>query len=103
MVRSYSKMLYIGIHLVYILVILIFSFYLKVVYKCKRGVKLSFEVLIKGGNSSFKKNVKNCAVLPQPPGPVPWPILGNLALLGQFETPFEGFSALSEKYGKIFR
>lgn len=37
------------------------------------------------------------------PGPSPWPVLGSLHLLGQYEVPFEAFTALSKIYGEIFR
>ena len=37
-----------------------------------------------------------------PPGPVGWPIIGSLHLLGQYEVPFEAFSQLSRIYGDIF-
>lgn len=36
------------------------------------------------------------------PGPRPWPIIGNLHLLGNHETPFQAFTALSKIYGNIF-
>ncbi|XP_035794817.1 cytochrome P450 307a1-like [Anopheles albimanus] len=39
---------------------------------------------------------------PQAPGPMPWPILGSLAILGQYEVPFEGFTALAKKYGDLY-
>jgi hypothetical protein len=37
-----------------------------------------------------------------PPGPVGWPLIGSLHLLGQYEVPFEAFSQLSRIYGDIF-
>ncbi|XP_046449689.1 cytochrome P450 307a1-like [Daphnia pulex] len=37
-----------------------------------------------------------------PPGPVGWPVIGSLHLLGQYEVPFEAFSELSKIYGDIF-
>lgn len=37
-----------------------------------------------------------------PPGPVGWPIIGSLHLLGKYEVPFEAFSQLSKMYGDIF-
>lgn len=37
-----------------------------------------------------------------PPGPKPWPLIGSLHLLGQYPTPFQGFTALSKIYGDIF-
>ncbi|CAH1153439.1 unnamed protein product [Phaedon cochleariae] len=37
-----------------------------------------------------------------PPGPKPLPVFGSLHLLGQHDTPFEAFTALSKTYGDIF-
>lgn len=38
----------------------------------------------------------------QAPGPLPWPVLGNLAMLGQYEVPFEGFTQLAKIYGDAY-
>ncbi|KAI9590339.1 cytochrome P450 307a1-like [Glossina fuscipes] len=38
----------------------------------------------------------------QAPGPVPWPIVGNLALLARFDGPFEAFTELSKELGDIY-
>ncbi|KAJ9597612.1 hypothetical protein L9F63_011518, partial [Diploptera punctata] len=40
--------------------------------------------------------------IPRPPGPKPWPLLGSLHLLGQYQGPFEGFTALAKIYGDIY-
>lgn len=37
------------------------------------------------------------------PGPRPWPLLGNLALLGGHASPFHAFSRLAEKFGDVYR
>ncbi|KAJ8945603.1 hypothetical protein NQ314_009130 [Rhamnusium bicolor] len=37
-----------------------------------------------------------------PPGPKPWPLIGSLHLLGEYETPFQAFTVLSKIYGDIF-
>lgn len=91
-------MAFIGLYLSCIVVLLLLIIYFKVVYKSKRGVKIAVEVI----KSDLVKNTQTVEVLPQPPGPVPWPILGNLALLGQYEVPFEGFTALSKIYGDVY-
>lgn len=96
-------MAYLGLYLCYIILVLLLIIYLKLIYKCKHGVKISIDVSKKSNNE--RENVKiqdKVEVLPQPPGPIPWPILGNLALLGQYEVPFEGFSALSKIYGDVY-
>ncbi|XP_043948525.1 cytochrome P450 307a1 [Drosophila biarmipes] len=39
----------------------------------------------------------------QAPGPHPWPVIGNLDILGRFQhNPFQGFGALTKKYGDIY-
>lgn len=38
----------------------------------------------------------------QAPGPIPWPILGNLSLLAKYDNPFVAFTDISEKYGDAF-
>lgn len=38
------------------------------------------------------------ATLPEPPGPKPWPILGSLHLLGQYEIPYMAFADLAQQY-----
>lgn len=38
---------------------------------------------------------------PKPPGPKPFPIIGNLASMGGYEVPYQAFDALAEKYGSI--
>lgn len=37
----------------------------------------------------------------RPPGPKPWPIIGNLACLNGYEVPFQAFDDLAKKYGAI--
>jgi cytochrome P450 family 307 subfamily A len=91
-------MAFVGLYLFYIIVVLLLIIYFKVVYKSKRGVKIPVEVV----KNDIVKNTQKVEVLPQPPGPVPWPVLGNLALLGQYDVPFEGFTALSKVYGDVY-
>lgn len=87
-----------GLYLTYIILVLLLIIYFKLIRKCKRGVHVFTDVTKKSDETKkFRADV-----LPQPPGPFPWPILGNLALLGQYDVPFEGFSALSKIYGDVY-
>lgn len=79
---------------------LLLIIYLKLIYKCKRGVKISVELTKKSEKKS--QSTQKLEVLPQPPGPLPLPILGNLALLGQYAVPFEGFSEIAKTYGDVY-
>jgi cytochrome P450 family 307 subfamily A len=94
-------MAYLGLYLFYIILVLLVIIYCKLVYACKRGVKITVDVIknVKEISGAVQAKVE---VLPQPPGPIPWPILGNLAMLGQYKVPFEGFSAISKIYGDVY-
>ena len=93
-------MAFVGLYLFYIIIILLVIIYFKLIYKCKRGVKVIVDLTKKSEPSGVMQT--KLEVLPQPPGPIPWPVLGNLALLGQYEFPFEGFSAISKIYGDVY-
>ena len=85
--------------------------YLRVVYECIRKVRIS-----KIANSSLKKTSslsvseysdKNDVKLQieefkQAPGPLPWPILGNLAMLGRYAVPFQGFTEMAKQFGDVY-
>ncbi|KAH8295273.1 hypothetical protein KR018_009465 [Drosophila ironensis] len=82
-------------YLIFALTILIVLIsYILIIFNCKRKVSVSFGLLFKG-NAIRKCN--------QAPGPQPWPIVGNLDLLGRFKhNPFEGFNSLTKRYGDIY-
>lgn len=44
---------------------------------------------------------KSCDELQRPPGPKPYPIIGNLACLDGYEVPYQAFDDLAKKYGPI--
>ncbi|XP_052855253.1 cytochrome P450 307a1 isoform X1 [Drosophila gunungcola] len=63
-------------------------------FKCKQKAFVSTGLFYQG---------KEIRKFDQAPGPKPWPIIGNLDLLGRFKNnPFEGFGALTKKYGDIY-
>lgn len=37
-------------------------------------------------------------LLPEPPGPKPWPILGSLHILGRYNVPYKAFGDLVKEY-----
>lgn len=76
-----------------ILLVLTVSSYIRIIVKCKR--KVIFHRTLSNGE------VDVCTVA-QAPGPRPWPIIGNLDILGRFENPFKGFSILALQYGDIY-
>jgi len=91
-------MAFLTLYLLYVILVLFLIIYLKLVFKCKRAVKISDNV-----QKHIEKNNKTSdQYLVQPPGPLPLPVIGNLALLGKYDVPFEGFSALSKIYGDVY-
>lgn len=78
--------------------------YIKVLYDYFRSVDPMQVANIRESLRSKKPNteVQLLKKVNQAPGPVPWPILGNLSLLGKYENPFVAFTDLSTKYGDAF-
>ncbi|XP_022233526.1 cytochrome P450 307a1 isoform X1 [Drosophila obscura] len=68
--------------------------YVLIIFKCNR------KATIRIGISNPEKSIRK---FDQAPGPQPWPIIGNLDLLGRFKcNPFEGLGALTQQYGDIY-
>lgn len=91
--------------------------YLKVLYECLRKVRIKRtdfstskkQTLIKSKfshtthvDSNELENYERLLEYKQAPGPLPWPILGNLALFSRYETPFQGFTELAKQYGDAY-
>lgn len=89
-------------------VVVLLANYLKVIFDWSRKL-----------NSAQVENYRDCMLMlhrskksnvdvaeakqiKQAPGPIPWPILGNLSLLAKYDNPFVAFTDLSEKYGDAF-
>lgn len=93
-------MAFLGLFLAYVIIILLIIEFLKLISNRKCCVKVFLEE-----KRSLKHKLDKQGeyqILPQPPGPFPWPILGNLVLLGKYAVPFEGFSALAKVYGNLY-
>lgn len=92
--------MYLGLILIYFVVILLILSYLRLIYKWKCRVK------IVQGKSLTNKNVNSqnevVKSLKQAPGPAPLPVIGNLNLLANYDVPFEAFSALAKTYGDVY-
>lgn len=76
-----------------IILLLTLMSYTIIISKCKR--KVTVKKLLINGEEVICKIV-------QAPGPNPWPIIGNLDIVGRFENPFQGFGILAEQYGDIY-
>lgn len=100
-------MAFLGLLLAYVIIILLIIEFFKLISSRKCCVKVFIE-----DRKSLKHKLDNQIVLndkkgeyqilPQPPGPFPWPILGNLVLLGKYAVPFDGFSQLAKVYGNLY-
>ncbi|XP_065371023.1 cytochrome P450 307a1-like [Calliphora vicina] len=80
--------------LIIIIVALVVGLYIRMLYNFGRKVRIVDSV--SRTNEVIVKEYK------QAPGPVPWPIIGNLSLLARFRVPFEGFTELSNELGDIY-
>ncbi|KAH8417053.1 hypothetical protein KR222_002174 [Zaprionus bogoriensis] len=67
--------------------------YAVIIFKCNK------KAVVKVGLPNYEKEGSRYA---QPVGPHPWPVIGNLDLIGRFNNPFEGFGALTKHYGDIY-
>ncbi|XP_062125378.1 LOW QUALITY PROTEIN: cytochrome P450 307a1-like [Drosophila sulfurigaster albostrigata] len=76
-----------------IILILISASYINIIYNCK--CKVIVKNTLKNGGEIKQKFM-------QAPGPHPWPIIGNLDIIGRFDNTFEGFGALAQQYGDIY-
>lgn len=73
--------------------VLIAASYFFIIFKCDQ------KAVVKIGLPNCEKEDRQ---FEQPIGPHPWPIIGNLDLVGRFNNPFEGFGALTKHYGDIY-
>ncbi|CAO1413422.1 unnamed protein product [Diamesa hyperborea] len=100
-------MAFFGLLLAYVIIILLIIEFYKLICSRKCCVKVFIEekkqLKHKLDNQIVLNDKKgDYQILPQPPGPFPWPILGNLVLLGKYAVPFDGFSQLAKVYGNLY-
>lgn len=82
-----------------VIILVIFKYYSKMLYESRRKVKLTAFRASKGNAGDREVIVQEYA---QAPGPTPWPILGSLNILGQYDVPFVGLTELAKTYGDIY-
>lgn len=86
-------------------VVVLLASYVKVLYDWSRKLDVT-----KASNYSEtlayskgkKTNNQETKIVKQAPGPMPWPVLGNLGLMAKYSNPFVAFTDLSEKYGDAY-
>lgn len=52
-------------------------------------------------NHSVEAAVSSKAIAQRPPGPKPYPIVGNLPCLDGYDVPYQAFDGLAKKFGSI--
>uniref|UniRef100_A0A182N8Z6 Cytochrome P450 n=1 Tax=Anopheles dirus TaxID=7168 RepID=A0A182N8Z6_9DIPT len=100
-------MAYTGLILAFLTIILSVVCYFKILYEWHRKVRIQTVRPTRLQKLAVRaptppQSTTELMTFPQAPGPIPWPILGSLAFLGQYEVPFEGFTALAKKYGDLY-
>lgn len=91
-------------------VIILVSAYVKVLYEWRRKVNVidasNYKEVerrkSKGASTTAAVAADTVKAIAQAPGPMPWPVLGNLNLLAKHENPFQAFTELSDKYGDVY-
>lgn len=53
---------------------------------------------LKFENNDIQNDIINVNLLPDPPGPKPWPIIGSLHILGKYDVPYKAFGELAKTY-----
>lgn len=81
---------------------------LLMVITCAVVAVIVFYIEYSGADSKSKTSSDNKSSksqsddeLQRPPGPKPYPIIGNLACLDGYEVPYQAFDDLAKKYGPI--
>lgn len=73
---------------------LVMGMYVRTLYNYARKVRI-----VDGSTNENNIIIKEYK---QAPGPVPWPVIGNLTLLGRYKVAFQGFTELSKELGDIY-
>lgn len=104
-------MAYTGLVLAIVTIVLSILCYFKILYEwhrkvrvqtVRRAVRYTKKQQPSEEDGEQQQQIEDTVSIPQAPGPMPWPILGSLAILGKYEVPFEGFTALAKKYGDVY-
>lgn len=73
----------------------------------RRFVRIASMRLVKETTTTPTNGVRRAQLcvesFPQPPGPIPWPVVGNLVTLGKYEVPFVGLTELAKVYGPCYQ
>lgn len=72
--------------------------YILIAISCVALILIILDQMRSRKKSSLKIYDSEEPILPDPPGPKPWPILGSLHLLGKYDVPYKAFADLANVY-----
>lgn len=78
------------------------ALYLRDLHRSRRPVRIQTQRVVRDPHNGQRRTEVYEHAYPRPPGPQPWPILGNLVQLGQYEVPFIGLTAMAKRYGDCY-
>lgn len=76
--------------------------YVRSLHVARRPVRIQTQRTVRDPTDGRRRTEMYEHAYPQPPGPMPWPIIGNLVTLGKYEVPFIGLTALAKQYGDCY-
>lgn len=79
----------------------VFSYW-RMLVRGRRPVRIASMRLVKDAADQRRRQEWCVESFPQPPGPTPWPVIGNLVTLGRFAVPFIGLTELGKVYGPCY-
>lgn len=76
--------------------------YVRTLKAARRPVRIQTQRIVRDPADGQRRTEVYEHAYQQPPGPRPWPIIGNLVTLGKYEVPFIGLTALAKQYGDCY-
>lgn len=83
-------------------IVLLIVQYALCLHRGRRAVRIQTQHIVRDPVTGVRRTVMQERAFPQPPGPMPWPIVGNLVTLGKYDVPFVGLTALAKQFGDCY-